>query len=177
MSRSLHQSLQTKNRKRISSSSSRVSTPTLPNRASWLDSRFWLTCRSTEAPELRCVALVIFTGYHGVLTSFFYIYKYSNHAYLRYYKKTTTFYSIKKTSNPILRTLFNLNMEGMHLSLILQLLFMRCVNTEQHLILKGVEWWCLSGGGVACVWNKHVKVRSIEKRLLCFWCDMGGSDI
>ncbi len=75
----------------------------------------------------------------------FYKYKYSNHAYLRYYKKTTTFYSIKKTSNPILRTLFNLNMEGMHLSLILQLLFMRCVNTEQHLILKGVEWWCLSG--------------------------------
>ncbi len=72
-----------KNRKRISSSSSRVSTPTLPNWASWLDSRFWLTCRSTEAPELWCVALVIFTGYHGVLNSFFYIYiyKYSNHAY------------------------------------------------------------------------------------------------
>lgn len=142
VSRSLHQ-----NRKRISTSSSRVSTPTLPNWASWLDSRFWLTCRSTEATELWCVALVIFTGYHGVLNSFFiyiYIYKYSNHAY-----KKKTFYSIKKTSNPILRTLFNPNMEDMHLSLVLQLLFMRCVNAKQHLILKGVAWWCLSGSGVA----------------------------
>lgn len=43
-------------------------------------------------------------------------------------KKKHLLFNKKKTLNPILRTLFNPKMEGMYLSLILQLLFMRCVN-------------------------------------------------